>query len=82
MSGIKRQVLSISLPPEMSKWIRNLVADSEFASVSDYLRDLVRVDMQLRRIRSAERREHRARIARSMSDHLRSCDWPHGQKHR
>lgn len=82
MSGMKRQIMSISLPMEMSRWIRELVADSEFASVSDYLRVLVRNDRQRRRIEAAERREHRARIARSMSGHHESCVGPHGQRHR
>ncbi|MEQ1644462.1 MAG: hypothetical protein ABL959_13525 [Pyrinomonadaceae bacterium] len=78
---MKRQIMSISLPADMSMWIRELVEDSDFASVSDYFRALVRTDRQRRRIYAAEQREHRARIARSMSERIDSCGQPHGQRH-
>jgi len=51
---MKRQIMSISLPADMSMWRRELVEDSDFASVSDYFRALVRNDRQQRRIYADE----------------------------
>lgn len=39
---MRRKVVAISMPPRMLEWIRERVEkDDEFASVSDYMRELV-----------------------------------------
>lgn len=40
-----REVLSVSMPSSMAKWLRGRIAeDEEFESVSDYIRELVKND--------------------------------------
>ncbi len=43
-----RETMTISLPPEMREWIDRLVESGGYASVSEYLRELVRVDSRKR----------------------------------
>ena len=42
MSNTTRQVITISLPPAMVKEVRATVKKEGYASVSEYVRDLVR----------------------------------------
>ncbi|MEQ1644199.1 MAG: hypothetical protein ABL959_12200 [Pyrinomonadaceae bacterium] len=47
-----RQVLSISVPANVLKWVRRRVAeDEEFHSVSDYIRELIRNDQERLKIK-------------------------------
>lgn len=41
-----REIINISLPPEMAKDIRAEVSDKGFASVSEYIRHLFREEKQ------------------------------------
>jgi antitoxin ParD1/3/4 len=48
--------MNISIPDKLKAWVESRVADGNYASTSDYLRDLVRRDqqyqMQLERLRA------------------------------
>ena len=45
MKNMTRKILSVSLPPDIEKWVRNRVErDKEFHSVSDYIRELIKND--------------------------------------
>lgn len=39
-----RETMTISLPPELKEWIENLVKAGGYASVSEYIREMVRQD--------------------------------------
>lgn len=41
-----RTVLSISLPPEVVEYIRKEVKRRKFSSISEYIRYLIRLDME------------------------------------
>ncbi len=50
---MKRKVVAISMPPQMVKWLHQRVAeDKEFASVSDYIRELVINDKERLKIKA------------------------------
>ena len=50
---MKRKVVTISMPAQMVRWLRQRVADDrEFSSVSDYIRELVTNDRERLRIKA------------------------------
>jgi antitoxin ParD1/3/4 len=60
--------ISITLPPEMLRLIRESVASGEYASTSEVLRDAARL-WHRQRLEDAERlAELRARLRRSLGD--------------
>jgi antitoxin ParD1/3/4 len=64
--------ISITLPPDMLRLIREAVAAGEYASTSEALRDAVRA-WQRQRLEDAERLATlRARVAASLADPARS----------
>lgn len=56
--------MNISLPQQMKDWVEAQTADGRYANSSDYIRDLIRRDVELRSELEADRIEIAARMAR------------------
>lgn len=69
-----RETLTISLPPEMRQWIDKLVEAGGYASVSEYVRELVRVD-RAHRAKARMSEELRTIIAENDTAAMTDEDW-------
>lgn len=52
-----REIVTISVPTGMLEWARRRASNGEFASLSDYFRQLIRDDQAKSRIMAAIERE-------------------------
>ena len=67
--------MTVSLPDPMKDWIEARVRDGEFASVSDYMRDLVRRDrMQRDQKLTLDELRHLIEASRASGTGKRSID--------
>jgi putative addiction module CopG family antidote len=65
-----RNIINISLPEEMSKWVEKKVKGGKFSSTSEYFRHLLRTQELVEELEKS-RREFKAgkgRILRSLKD--------------
>ena len=60
--------MNISIPDKLKAWVESRVADGDYASSSDYLRDLVRQDQRERIALERLRAEIQAGIDSGVSD--------------
>jgi len=58
--------MNVSLPDPMREWVQTRIDSGQYASVSDYVRDLIRRDQELARQLSVE--DIRRSIAESRAD--------------
>ena len=65
-----RNIINISLPPKMAQRVRKAAKDNEYASISEFIRDLVR-DFDERQL-LAELRKSQDEVKRGKGKTLRS----------
>lgn len=70
--------MTISLPPSMRDWIEQIVARDEYATASEYLRELVREDQRRRARRQIDERLLRALDEPSRP--LTKADWSEARR--
>jgi len=75
LGEVTMATMTVSLPDPMKEWIEAQISKGDYASVSDYVRDLVRRDRD-RRDHVLTRDELRAKLAASLDSGLsvRSVD--------
>jgi len=68
-----RQVMNISLPPEMMKLVKKKTKEGKFASMSEYVRHLIRLENTDRLIKELEETERefasgKGKLLKSLKD--------------
>lgn len=66
-----RNIINISVPPELNEFVKHRVKNGRYASVSEYFRELIKLDEERERARLGEirRREVLEQIRASRRNH-------------